>query len=282
MVGLDDHRKAERTAIGRDRHLRTEPLRARGLDTGDRRADGRPQVGLAVQSAAVVECIRQVASTACAVVRPARLRRARSRGPAPGRPPRRRAPPVRLAPGPACGSRDRPPKPSASAASTRRSDMAVGSLITASNDRTPALPVHEGARPLVHQRDREDHIGPLGDQRGAGLQADHEADGLQALQRGSADRAKSFGSTPGHDQRGQLAVGGADQHLVARRGPPGSAASRRPRWSGCRPGRRRRPAAGRRAAGWAGSLPRPRRGRPLAGAPRPAGRRCARRADDTR
>ena len=88
--------------------------------------------------------------------------------------------------------------------------------------------------------------------------------------------AKSFGSTPATTSAASSSSDGGDQHLVGVPAGQGRAASRHPRWPGCRPGRRRRRPVGRRAAGWAGSPPRRHRGHRPAGAPRPSGPRCAR------
>ena len=72
-------------------------------------------------------------------------------------------------------------------------------------------------------------------ERGAGLEADHEADRLQPLQRGL--RIEQVARVDaGHDQRAQLVVTRHASSISSASRPVRSAASRVPRSSGCRPG----------------------------------------------
>ena len=82
----------------------------------------------------------------------------------------------------------------------------------------------------------------------------------------------------GHDQRPELGVAGSrEQHLVGVATGLGRQHGRDcPRRPPRRPGRPGRRPGGHRAAGWAGSRPRPPHGRRRGAAPRRAGHRCAR------
>ena len=213
MVGSTSTREAQRTAIGRDRHLRAHCLGAPRTDPGDRRADGRPQVRLAVQGPAVIQRQPPGREHGLPVVRPARLAGLVVGGLSPVALPDAEL----LQFGPRLGRRAEAEIDTAAVGESRQHPK-VGHrrrLVDDGLERAdPALPVHEAPFPLVHQRHREDHIGALGDQRGTRLQADHEIDGFQPFQHESRI-AEIVRVDPGHHQRGQFAVGRGDQHLVA-------------------------------------------------------------------
>ena len=195
--------------------------------------------------------------------------------------PRPRARPARRAACAAVRKPSRSPRPSASAASTRRSVIALGLRDHGVEAAVAGPPSSRRCRPApAISETGKHHVGPLGDQRRPGLQADHEVDRLQPLQRGLRDRAKSLGSTPA-TTRAASSSSAAESNISSASRPSRPAAIRPPGGLRCRPGRPDRRPDGRRAAGWAGSRPRPRPGHRPGAAPRPAGHRCARPAAGT-
>ena len=161
---------------------------------------------------------------------------------------------------------------SAMPARTRRSGSEPGLLehrLERARRGPPRLTKRAGL--LGDRGDREDHVGGAGHVGLAELEADDEAARPRA-RRGRGRVGRSAGSTPPTTSPPRLAARerGEDRVGVA---AGGSGRCRRPtRWRRRRGRRRRRP-DGRRAAGWAGSRPRPHRGHRRGAGPRRAGRR---------
>ena len=126
------------------------------------------------------------------------------------------------------------------------------------------------------RRDREHHVGGLGDLGRADLQADHERRGVRSRPRAASGSARSAGSTP-PTTRPPILPAAAAARIASPSRPVavGQGVDAPGRCRG-RPAPRRRRPGGRRAAGWAGSRPRPRHGRPRGAGPRPAGHRWCR------
>ena len=249
---------APRSLLTRDVRRRSrQPRRCCGLTPATGGAGGGQQVRLAGHGASCrrVPSARWRARPGCRRARPARRPRSRGRGRA--GPPRR--PARRARPGPAAAVRK--PRSRAEAVGQRGQHPQVAHrarrfAITASKAAVAALPVHEGARlaPRISETGKH-HVGPLGDRGGAGLQADHEADLLQPLQRGlRIERSRSGRRRPRSARRARASPA-TDQHLVGVATLSRTAASRDPPGRlGVDPGGRvgHRPAAGQQVGQAAG------------------------------
>ena len=168
--------------------------------------------------------------------RPARRRRslgAAARGAVPGP----ELDQLGLAPAPAVRSRERrrARRPGRPARGGRSSSS--GLAITASKPRSrPSQLTNVPARSSISETGQHD-VGPLGDRGRPGLEADHEADLLQALEgRRGIDQVGRVDAR--HDQRGELGVGRRRSASRRRRGRPRSAASDAPGGRGVDPGGR--------------------------------------------
>ena len=163
---------------------------------------------------------------------------------------------------------------SAMPARTRRSGSEAGLCSTASNGRGRPSQLTNVPALSVTGATGKHHVGDAGHLGLAQLEADHERRRPRAPRgprRGRRCRRGRRRRRPGRRARRRrsaatIASASRPARLGQRVDAPGGGRRRR--------GPRRRRPDGRRAAGWAGSRPRPRRGRRRGAAPRPAGRRC--------